>query len=86
MRLNLRFAWFIFVLHNNIELLPETGAAKERHDIANLTHQEIFNKQLLNILNSLAAVIIYVNCEKAWKKLVMIDSLKILFGGQLVFQ
>ncbi|MFZ7188088.1 hypothetical protein ACLSY8_09195 [Avibacterium avium] len=74
-----------FRFTQQFELLPETGAAKERHDIANLTHQDNIQQAITGHLEQLGGRDNLRELRKSMEEIGDDDSLKILFGGQLDF-
>lgn len=74
-----------FRFTQQFELLPETGAAKERHDIANLTHQDNIQQAITEHLEQFGGRDNLRELRKSMEEIGDDDSLKILFGGQLDF-
>ena len=74
-----------FRLTQQFELLPETGEAKERHDVPTITHQENIQQAITAQLERFGH---HDNLRELRNSMVEIsddDTLKVLFGGTLDF-
>lgn len=76
-------AYFRFT--QKFELLPETGEAKERHDIEQLIYQEHIQKAITAQLDQFYRTDNLTELRQSMEVLNDDDTLKILFGGQLDF-
>lgn len=67
------------------ELLPETGEAKERHDIGNIIHQDNIQQVITQKLEQFGNCDNLSELRKSMAEIGDDDTLKILFGGRLDF-
>ena len=67
------------------ELLPETGEAKERHDIGNIIHQDNIQQVITQKLEQFGNCDNLSELRKSMAGIGDNDTLKILFGGRLDF-
>lgn len=74
-----------FRFTQEFELLPGTGAAKERHDIANLTHQDNIQQAITEHLEQFGGLDNLRELRKSMEEVGDDDTSKILFGGQVDF-
>lgn len=74
-----------FRFTQKFELLPETGEAKERHDIAHLTHQDDIQQAITNKLGTFSHHDNLRELRKSMEAIGDDDTLKVLFGGKLDF-
>lgn len=74
-----------FRFTQQFELLPETGEAKERHDVPVIIYQENIQQSITQIVNQFGRG---DNMQELWNSINEIgdeDTLNVLFGGKLGF-
>ena len=74
-----------FRFTQQFELLPETGEAKERHDVPAITHQENIQQAITAQLERFSHHDNLCELRKSMEKIGDDDTLKVLFGGTLDF-
>lgn len=74
-----------FRFTQEFELLPETGSAKERHDIDSLTHQDNIQQAITRHLEQFGGLDNLRELRKSMEEVGDDDTSKILFGGQVDF-
>lgn len=74
-----------FRFTQSFELLPETGEAKERHDIGNIIHQDNIQQAITQKLKKFGTCDNLRELRKSMEVIGDDDTLKILFGGRLDF-
>lgn len=74
-----------FRFTQQFELLPETGEAKERHDVPAITHQENIQQAITAQLERFSHHDNWCELCKSMEKIGDDDTLKVLFGGTLDF-
>lgn len=67
------------------ELLPETGEAKERHDVPTVVHQENIRQAITSHLDKISHRDNLRELRESMERIGDDDTLKVLFGGQLDF-
>ena len=76
---------YFFRFTQQFELLPETGQAKERHDVPTITHQENIQQAITAQLERFSHHDNSCELRNSMKEIGDNDTLKVLFGGILDF-
>lgn len=76
---------YFFRFTQQFELLPETGQAKERHDVPTITHQENIQQAITAQLERFSHHDNSCELRNSMKEIGDNDTLKVLFGGKLDF-
>ena len=74
-----------FRFTQQFELLPETGEAKERHDVPTITHQENIQQAITAQLERFGHHDNLRELRNSMAEISDDDTLKVLFGGTLDF-
>lgn len=74
-----------FRFTQKFELLPETGAPKERHDVPTVAHQDNIQQAVTAKLEQFSSHNNLYELQKSMEYIGDDDTLRVLFGGQLDF-